>query len=60
MVSCLVRVKRHRERGTGNAYLDEDNIRAGFSKGNCHCGANATGSAGNEGGLALEGEEGGD
>lgn len=42
------------------SYLDEDNVCAGFSEGNCHCGANAAGSAGDKGGLALEGEEGRD
>lgn len=38
-------------------YLDKDDVCAGFSEGNGHCCAYASGCACDEGGLSLEGEE---
>lgn len=42
----------------GMGYLDEDYVGPGFGEGDGHCGADAAGSAGDEGGAAIQGEEG--
>lgn len=46
--------------GKGGQYLDENDVRAGFGKGNRHVCADAAGAACDDGGAAFEGEEGGE
>lgn len=46
--------------GRDERYLDENDVRAGFGEGNRHVCTNAAGAACDDGGAALEGEEGGE